>query len=81
MANGEEDLREKNKDKKPLSKDFDKWRIIKGREDAEMLQEKSTNWKNIADDLYKQELNQDSERDTVQLQNFHIENGILQSRY
>lgn len=81
MANGEEDLREKNKDKKPLSKDFDKWRIIQGREDAEMLQEKSTNWKNIADGLYKQELSLDSEQDTVLLQNFHIENDIQQSHY
>ena len=46
MANGEEDLREKNKDKKPLSENYDSWRVFQGREDAEMLQEKSVNWKN-----------------------------------
>lgn len=46
MANGIEDLREKNKDRIPLKEDsrYDFWRVLQGREDAEMLQEKSSFW-------------------------------------
>ena len=44
MANGEEDLREKNKDSASISKKYDDWRIFQGREDAQMLQEKSVSW-------------------------------------
>lgn len=41
MANGEEDLREKNKGReKPTLKNYQKWSVHFGREDAEMLQEK-----------------------------------------
>ena len=47
MANGIEDLREKNKaesaEKKPCSH-YDDWRVFQGREDAEMLQEKAAGW-------------------------------------
>ena len=49
MANGEEDLREKNKDSLPLSEKYDDWRVFQGREDAQMLQEKSVQWKNKKD--------------------------------
>lgn len=46
MANGIEDLHEKNKDKPELKQDsrYDTWRTFQGREDAEMLQEKSAGW-------------------------------------
>ena len=46
MANGQEDLKEKNKDKKdPLAKhQFSQWNSFQGREDAEMLVEKSSRW-------------------------------------
>ena len=46
MANGIEDLNEKNKDKTELKQDsrYDSWRTFHGREDAEMLQEKSAGW-------------------------------------
>ena len=46
MANGIEDLREKNKDRISLKEDsrYDFWRVFQGREDAEMLQEKSCSW-------------------------------------
>ena len=49
MANGEEDLREKNKDRIPLSKKYDDWRVFQGKEDAKMLQEKSVSWKSKKD--------------------------------
>ncbi len=49
MANGEEDLREKNKDAKPLSTRYGQWQVFQGREDAEMLQEKSFAWKDKKD--------------------------------
>lgn len=49
MANGIEDLREKNKDSKPVSPRYDEWRVLQGREDAQMLQEKSISWKNKKD--------------------------------
>lgn len=46
MANGIEDLREKNKDNenKKIDSRYDTWRVFQGREDAEMLQEKSASW-------------------------------------
>ncbi len=46
MANGMEDLQEKNKDRSYPAKDnrYDTWRTVQGREDAEMLQEKSAGW-------------------------------------
>ncbi|MBQ4015549.1 MAG: hypothetical protein II610_09930 [Treponema sp.] len=46
MANGQEDLREKNKNKAaPLDKrQFSQWNNFQGREDAEMLEEKSSRW-------------------------------------
>ena len=48
MANGIEDLREKNKDtsseERKKSSRYDDWRVFQGREDAEMLQEKSAGW-------------------------------------
>ena len=47
MANGIEDLREKEKDfpRADLSKSkFTSWKNFQGREDAEMLQEKSSGW-------------------------------------
>ena len=48
MANGIEDLREKNKaDSSEFNKKssrYDDWRVFQGREDAEMLQEKSAGW-------------------------------------
>lgn len=41
MANGEEDLREKNKGRvQPVNKRYASWASHYGREDAEMLQEK-----------------------------------------
>ena len=49
MANGEEDLREKNKDSLPASEKYDEWRVFQGREDAQMLQEKSSSWKSKKD--------------------------------
>ena len=47
MANGIEDLHEKNKDKPKLKQDsrYDTWRTFQGREDAQMLQEKTVSWK------------------------------------
>ena len=47
MAEGKEDLREKNKDSAPLSTRYDDWRMGQGREDAEMLQEKSAGWSSL----------------------------------
>ena len=46
MANGIEDLHEKNKDRHELKQDsrYNTWRTFQGREDAEMLQEKSSQW-------------------------------------
>ncbi|MBR5966057.1 MAG: hypothetical protein IK015_08100 [Treponema sp.] len=46
MANGLEDLQEKNKNKAaPLDKhQFSQWNNFQGREDAEMLEEKSSRW-------------------------------------
>ena len=47
MANGIEDLREKNKEDDSVKKGpsrYDYWRVFQGREDAEMLQEKSASW-------------------------------------
>ena len=49
MANGEEDLRKKNKDKTSFSDRYDEWRVFQGKEDAEMLLEKSVKWKNKKD--------------------------------
>ena len=52
MANGIEDLHEKNTDA-PLQKQnpakYDEWCTFQGREDADMLQEKSVNWKSKKD--------------------------------
>ena len=46
MSNGIEDLHEKNKDRAENKQDsrYDSWRTFQGREDAEMLQEKSAGW-------------------------------------
>ena len=45
MANGIEDLEEKNKDKQKLSvKKYSEWANFQGREDAEMLLEKKSSW-------------------------------------
>ncbi|WP_407429249.1 hypothetical protein [Treponema sp.] len=46
MANGLEDLREKNKDVSSAKNDsrYGDWRVFQGREDAEMLKEKSSGW-------------------------------------
>ena len=46
MANGIEDLQEKNKNRPDaLSKNqFTQWNNFQGREDAEMLEEKSSRW-------------------------------------
>lgn len=42
MANGEEDLREKNRDRKVVAeKRYNRWSSSLGREDAEMLVEKA----------------------------------------
>ena len=49
MANGKEDLREKNKDSAPLPQKYDDWRVFQGREDADMLREKSLSWKSKKD--------------------------------
>ena len=49
MANGIEDLHEKNKDSAPLSQRFEEWRIFQGKEDAEMLQEKAPSWQSKKD--------------------------------
>ncbi|MBQ5383385.1 MAG: hypothetical protein IIU46_02910 [Treponema sp.] len=49
MANGEEDLREKNRDSVPPSTRYEEWRVFQGKEDAEMLQEKSVGWKSRKD--------------------------------
>lgn len=49
MANGEEDLREKNKDKTKPSPHYSEWSNFQGHEDAEMLQEKSSAWKSKKD--------------------------------
>ena len=52
MANGIEDLHAKNTDA-PLQKQnpakYDEWSTFQGREDADMLQEKSVNWKSKKD--------------------------------
>lgn len=47
MANGEEDLREKNKGRmKPFSeKRYRKWSSTLGKEDSEMLLEKASKWR------------------------------------
>ncbi len=46
MADGMEDLQEKNKDRPvPVQNSrYDSWRTFQGREDAEMLQEKTSGW-------------------------------------
>ncbi len=45
MADGIEDLKEKNKDgMKPVPGDYGKWKNLQGREDAEMLLEKTSGW-------------------------------------
>lgn len=45
MANGIEDLREKNKDKPEIKNArYTEWKNFQGREDAEMLMEKSSGW-------------------------------------
>ncbi len=48
MADGMEDLKEKNldskKDRDRAIRDYGKWRSFQGREDAEMLQEKTSSW-------------------------------------
>lgn len=46
MANGQEDLEEKNKDKRPALKkgQYSEWKNFQGREDAEMLYEKHDGW-------------------------------------
>ena len=51
MANGEEDLKEKNKDfdSTEAAGLYDRWRVQQGREDAQMLQEKTVSWKNKKD--------------------------------
>jgi hypothetical protein len=53
MANGEEDLKEKDKDReKPApakAKKYRQWSITQGREDAEMLMEKSSGWSAVKD--------------------------------
>ena len=49
MANGEEDLREKNGEPSAFSEKYDEWRVFQGREDAQMLQEKSGSWKSKKD--------------------------------
>ena len=49
MANGLEDLHEKNGEKTDSSGKYDEWRVFQGREDAQMLQEKSGSWKNKKD--------------------------------
>lgn len=49
MANGEEDLREKNRGAPVFSQKYDDWRVLQGREDAQMLQEKSVSWKSRKD--------------------------------
>ena len=46
MSNGIEDLKEKNKDHEELSKKYGEWSVFQGREDAQMLQEKTVSWKN-----------------------------------
>ena len=49
MADGMEDLKEKNVDSKK-DRDYGKWRSFQGREDAEMLQEKTSSWSAKRDD-------------------------------
>lgn len=50
MADGQEDLKEKNKDNADVAKSrFTVWRNFQGREDAEMLQEKSDGWSAVKD--------------------------------
>lgn len=46
MANGIEDLHEKNKDSTFPKTDsrYNTWRVFQGSEDAQMLLEKSTDW-------------------------------------
>jgi hypothetical protein len=46
MANGEEDLREKNKDRAKPAKDkrYASWKHSYGEEDGDMLLEKSSKW-------------------------------------
>ena len=46
MANGLEDLQEQNKNKAALldKHQFSQWNNFQGREDAEMLEEKSSRW-------------------------------------
>lgn len=45
MANGLEDLHEKNKNSSiKIDPRFRNWNTFQGREDAEMLQEKSSTW-------------------------------------
>ncbi|MBQ0051241.1 MAG: hypothetical protein KBT11_04150 [Treponema sp.] len=45
MANGIEDLKEKNSEQKKVAEPrYNDWKNFQGREDAEMLHEKSTGW-------------------------------------
>ncbi len=46
MANGIEDMQEKNREKPDALKNhqFTQWNNFQGREDAEMLEEKSSRW-------------------------------------
>ncbi len=44
MANGQEDLAEKNKDRQMPSLKWTEWKNFQGREDADMLEEKQTGW-------------------------------------
>lgn len=64
MANGIEDLHEKNKeersDDKSGSTHYNEWRVFQGREDAEMLREKSLGWSSKKDYLGDYD---DNERD------------------
>ena len=64
MANGIEDLHEKNKeeqsDDKSASTHYNEWRVFQGREDAEMLREKSLGWSSKKDYLGDYD---DNERD------------------
>jgi hypothetical protein len=51
MANGLEDLHEKEKDVSEIGvaqKQYDQWHTFQGREDAEMLQEKSAGWSSVS---------------------------------
>lgn len=49
MANGTEDLKEKNKSQKKTIRQgkYSEWANFQGKEDAQMLYEKSNNWYSI----------------------------------